>query len=617
MKFWIHCALVLLFFVSGYSQDASKREWTIFQKGLTDYKAGNFRAAEEHFQLVIDKLPDSPLSTANHLMLAKSRYKLKNYNQSLADCNSFITKYPQSSYTDDILYLQANNLFRSGKVQDAISSWINAAEKTNDNRLSKKSLRNSERAMSFELTSDELNAMANMWKMGSLQKDMSLYYIADHAYRSGDLAKTLNVLQTLTQSGSTTVYAKKAEDLRSYITYKKDNVIRIAALLPMSGANMDIGNALYKGMQLSAETFMANHDLEMEIIPFDYETRLSMALQRMKDISANKSISAIFGPVENDITAACAVIADYEEIALISPTASSDEILDLSENIVLLAPTVKSLAENLNRFAADSLKLDRIVTLSPLDDYFEKFTHSFVERHKEKGGTILAEQKYYPGDVDFSKQFKILKRMGLKLEYQDSVLQVDSTLTKEDIDSLYALHREAEMEILEETKTKVDSADIPVITFDGLVVPIYKDDLSLIAPQIAYANLETQILGNSDWYSMDELKKNKNYINGIVFVTDGYLNEENWDYRKFRNSFRTRFQTTPEKFELIGYDSFNYFLNIFKNTGPAVTRSNVMESISNLAPYQGIYRSFNLTERPCNTAARILKYYYGQLIPLN
>jgi ABC-type branched-subunit amino acid transport system substrate-binding protein len=617
MKFWILFTLLYLFISTCFSQTASKREWSIFQKGISDYKANNFQSAEEHFLLVIEKLPDSPLSTANHLMLAKSRYKLGKYDQSLADCISFLDTYRYSKYRDDVLYLKGNIYYKRGDKAKAISAWIDASENSEDNRLISKSLSYAEKTMRNELSSVELSEIGRNWPTGSLKKDMVQYFIADHAYRSGNNAKALRILRTMLQSSSTSIYSKKAEELQNKITFKRSNVLRIAALLPLSGANMDIGNALFKGIQLSMETFRTSHNLEIEIVPFDYGTRISTALKAMKDISADNSIIAVFGPVENDIAAACAVIADYEDITLISPTASSDEIMEISDDVVLLAPTVKSLAERLNKFAADSLKLNRIATISPLDDYFVAFTKSFTERHLEKKGEIVAEQKYYPGDVDFSRQFKILKRLGLKLEFQDSLLQIDSTLAANDIDSLYALHREEEMNLLEETKTKIDSADIPVITFDGLLVPIYKDDLSLIAPQIAYANFETQLLGNSDWYSMDDLKKNKNYINGIVFVTDGYLNEENWDYRKFRNNFRTRYRTTPEKFELIGYDSFNYFLNIFEKTESAVTRSNVMHKMKNLQPYRGIYRSFNLSDKSYNTAARILKYYYGQLIPLN
>lgn len=617
MRVWILNVLIFILFATSFSQTASKREWTIFQKGVREYKAGTFKAAEEHFRLVIEKLPDSQLSTAYHLMLAKTRYKLNRYTESLSDCQSFLNRFPKSKYRDDIIYLMANNQYQLNNYGTAVRNWIEAAVLTDDRRLKKKALNLAENTLSYRMDIDELKDFSRQWPTGTLGRDMSLYYLADHYYQKGDLTTTREIIDQLRQSGSNSVYALQADNLNDFVSYKNENVIRIGALLPLSGANADVGQGLYEGMQLAAETFSNSHNLDIEIMPFDYETRMTQAIKKMQEIASNKSILAVVGPVENDIAAACGIIADYEDIALISPTASSDELLDISDNLRLLSPTVTSMAENLNRFAVDSLKLNRIVSVSPLDDYFSTFTEAFTNRHIEKGGSVPAVQRYYPGDVDFSKQFKILKRIGLKLEFQDSVLQVDSTLAPDQVDSLYHLYQEEELEKLAETKTKIDSADIPVTSFDGLLVPIFKDDLSLIAPQIAYANIESQILGNSDWYNMEALKKNKNYINGIVFVADGYLNEESWDYRQFRNNFRNRFQKTPEMFSLIGYDSFNFLLNIFNDENAVVTRSNFAAKISELEPFRGVYRAFDLNNRSCNSAARILKYYYGQLIPMN
>ncbi|MBN1545292.1 MAG: penicillin-binding protein activator, partial [Syntrophaceae bacterium] len=540
MKSRILIILILVLYGFGFSQSASKREWTIFQKGVQEYKQGAYKSAEEHFSLVLEKLPNSQLLTAYRLMLAKTRYKLEDYAGSLANCEVFLNTFPNSSYVDDIYYLMGNNYYRLRRYEEAVGSWLRTAEKTRETVLSKKAAQLAENTMAYRFSRDDLIRLSKDARAGTVMKDMALFYLADRYYKAGDLSAARDILATISESGSNSVYAQKAVQLQEFIDLKKDNVIRIAALLPLSGANSDIGTSLYKGMQLAAETFNADHEVEIELVPFDYETRLTKAILRMKEIASNPSYMAVFGPVENDITAACAVFAEYEDITLLSPTASLDELTAITENLFLLAPTVKALARNLNRYAVDSLKLKRIVSLAPLDDYFTNFVASFNERHVEQGGTVLGEQWYYPGDVDFSKQFAILKRTGLKQTFRDSVAQVDTTFSMSAMDSLYRLYRSEQKKRLAETKTKVDSADISVTAFDGVLVPIYRDDLVLIAPQFAYSNLQAQILGNSDWYAPEDLKKNKNYINGIVFVTDGYLNEESWDFRQYRNAFRNR-----------------------------------------------------------------------------
>ena len=173
---------------------------------------------------------------------------------------------------------------------------------------------------------------------------------------------------------------------------------------------------------------------------------------------------------------------------------------------------------------------------------------------------------------------------------------------------------EEQRKLLKETKTTLDSADVPVTTFDAMFLPVYVDDISYMAAQFAYANFQTQIIGNSDWYDNVALKKNRNYINGIIFVTDGYLNEEDWDFRQFRNKFRNTFKTTPGRFELIAYDSFKFISQIFKKKD--LLRSDVIEEIVSLKPYQGVYRNFDMDNWGSNKSSRILKYIYGQIIPM-
>ena len=303
---------------------------------------------------------------------------------------------------------------------------------------------------------------------------------------------------------------------------------------------------------MAVETFNKLPGIDIEIVPYDYGSKLITAVQELKEIALDRSILAVFGPIENDIAVACAAIAEYEKIPMISPTSSENKLTELSPNVIQLATPVNVISENLVEQLIDSLQGRRVATLSPIDDYFIELTDAFVKKHQEIGGIIASEQWYYPGDKDFSKQFKQLKRLGLKLEFQDSLYALDPTVPPALIDSMYINYIEEKKLMLEETNTKIDSADIPVTAFDAIFMPIYTEDISSIASQYAYNNIQAQILGNSDWYNPEALKQNRTYINGLIFISDGYIDEENWDYRQFRNNFRTKYKQTPEKFDVIG-----------------------------------------------------------------
>lgn len=608
-------AFVLLFLVSGLqAQLASTREWTIFRKGVSEYQKGNYELARQSFSLMINKLPGSSLTTANKLMLAKTNYKSGDYEASLEQCEAFKKNYPQSSYIDDINYLMANNYYRLNRTETAVVSWLKVGFSSSDNVLREKALGLADDVMRYKMNRTGLKNISEQY-FGTPIAEAFRFHLAYEAFRNGNKSYAIDELKSLKSNVKTEYYRTKVERLLDLSEGKAQNEINIAALLPLSGPNEGVGKSLLDGFTLAVGEYNKKSAIKVKVTSFDYGSKLIDALRLMKSISNDPAYIAVFGPVENDIVAACAAVADYEGITVVSPTSSDAQIQKISQNSITLAPTVATMANVIQTYAFDSLNVKRAATFAPLDDYFIRMTEDFKKLHEESGGIIAAQEWYYPGDQDFKKQFRQMKRIGLKLEFRDSLVLENPDISDRQVDSLYTIYIEEQREELKESKTKLDSANIQVTAFDGMFMPVYEDDISFLASQFAYANFKTQLLGNSDWYDKDALKKNRNYINGIVFVTDGYLNEEGWDYRQFKNNFRNTLKKTPDEFAAIAYDSFNFLSEIFNRQG-ILTRSSFLEYFLQLRPYQGIYRNFFIDNSRSNKSARILKYIYGQIIPV-
>lgn len=598
-----------------FAQKASDREWAIFQKGVQEYKAGRYKKAAQDFELMLSKIKESPLLTAYNLMLAKSYYKAGDYEASIRSGNNFVRDFPRSQYLPHVRYLIANNYYRLNRLQSAVETWLNVAAEGENKALADKSLK-----LAHETVHHLLDEQGLSYLKGQVRNDFSmqfvLYQMAEKDYEKGNFPPAIAMLEeVLALQGSNTVYESKSRKLLKYLSDKKSNTIRVAALLPFSGANADLGQSVYDGAQMAVDQFNREHGPTLELIPFDYETRLTSALIQLKEIARDPTISAIFGPLENDIAAACALVADYESIPIITPTASEKELRTLSASVVQLSIPMDIMVQKLAHYAQDSLKLKRFATIAPIDDYFVRMTGMFVQKQKQLGNQVIAQQWYYPGNQDITSHFKALKRSGLKLLFQDSLI-IDPTLSQQDIDSLYTLYQEEQREILKRNHTQIDSADIPVKTIDGLFMPVFSSDIGILASQYAYWNIQAQVLGNADWYDVGALKKNRNYINGLIFVSDGYLNEESWDYRKFRNGFRDVYRRTPEKFEMMGYDSFNFILSALEGAPKSIGRDVFMTRLLDAPLYNGVYRNFEVGKKRFNDAVRILKFTYGQILPL-
>ena len=606
--------LIIILFFNLMAQNASTREWTIFQKGVLEYQKGNYEKARQSFSLMIIKLPNSALTTVNHLMLAKTNYKSGDYNFSLQLCEEFKKRFPQSEYFDDINYLMGNNYYRLGRIETAVTNWLKVGFGTSDRVLGEKVLTLADDVVRYKINRLSLNSLSQQY-MGSPINESFKYYLADDDFRNGNVRAAKSEVMALLATVENPFYRDKAQALLDQLEVKASNEIHIAALLPLSGSNEMIGKALLNGFNLAVNEYNKSTSSKKIVVDdFDYSSNLISALEHIKKIGKDRLHMFVFGPVENDVVAACAAIADYEGITIVTPTASSDKIKNISDNCINLAPTVKTMANEIQSFAYDSLNIRRLATFAPIDDYFITMTEEFVKSYQENGGLVAAQEWYYPGTQNFKKKFRNLKRVGLRLAFQDSLMIENADIPAKLVDSLYTVYLKEQRRVLKETKTKIDSADIAVTTFDGMFIPVFEDDIGFVASQFAFSNFQTQLLGNADWYNKDALKKNRNYINGIVFVADGYLNEESWDYRQFRNNYRNMYHKTPEKFELIAYDSFKFLSGVFNN--PKVSRSNFLEKVVQLKPHQGIYRGFDIDRSRSNKSVRILKYIYGQIIPI-
>jgi ABC-type branched-subunit amino acid transport system substrate-binding protein len=599
------------------AQNLSDRERAIFEKNLSFYTQGDFKQAEQNFALVITKLPDSPLLTANYLMLIKSQYKRGDYTATIDQGKTFLKKFPKSSYNDDVLYVMGNSYFQLSRYRTAAKNWILALQTSDDPRMERKLETLISRVVMFKMN-DEDRQVLNTDIAPSEDGEMLVSIAwAEKEYKDGKNFAARERLTESLQQYPDSRYSNKAEKLLASSGHQFSVNERLALLLPLSGFNENVGKAILEGARLALDEYNSQHSINLEIAVKDYGQELITAISAFKDLAQNKNILAVVGPLENDIAGACAAISHYEQLPLLSPTATENNLVNFSDYFFQINTPIDIAAESIAQYALDSLKITRFATFAPIDDHFVKMVDKFTNTVEKAGAEISAQAWYYPGDQDVYKQFMKIKRAGLKLAFSDSLMIKMPDLLPEELDSMYSEYLTLEEEKLEKSKAKIDSADIPVSSIDGVFIPIFKEDLEFIAPQIAYSNIQAQYLGNSDWYEQEQLKKNKNYVNGIIFGTDGYLNEESWDYRQFRNEYRTKYKKSPTLFSIIGYDSFKYILQAYDPVNQNMSRNQFLRNLKKLNTYNGIYRTIDLSRKRVNQTLKLLKYNYGQIIPLN
>jgi ABC-type branched-subunit amino acid transport system substrate-binding protein len=609
--------LIILILVTALSaQDIQQREYSILEKNLELYKTGKYEKAEQNFSLIITRLPNSVFITTNYLLWAKCKYKLQDYKGALKMCGDFLTLFPDSEYRDDILLLQGNTYYRLNRYKPAVQSWFRAIENSSTDLLVQKAGYQVTKTLRYKFNSPEFRQFNSEVESSNARL---LFEIAraENEMQKGNKNEADNLIQNALAEFPGTKFTRRAESLLIDGEISPADM-SLALLLPLSGANEKIGNEIKEGFEFALQEYNLQKNSGIKVISLDYGEETVTALRHYQRLSKNNNVLAVLGPIENDISAACAAVSDYESLPIVSPTATDPDLTLLTDKFFQLNSSVTLRAEILARYATDSLKLKRFATFAPLDNHFIKMVAKFAEAVQAAGGEIIGQEWYYPGDQDVNKQFMNLKRIGLRMAFADSLLKISPELRTEQVDSLYKKYVESQVQKNRENYVKIDSADIAVKSIDGVFIPIFKEDLKFIAPQIAYSNIQARYFGNGDWYEPEELKKNKNYLNGLIFIADGYLNEENWDYKKFKNDYRMLLKKTATMYNIIGYDCGRFMLRALRDVkDAAMSRSEYLQNLRSHEQFNGLYRNINLNDDQCNLNLRLLKYIYGQIIPLN
>ena len=102
-----------------FSQDAE----TLFQRALARYIKENFTGARETLLELLDQTPLNQRTSAARLLLAKSHYKLRDYNEALAASIELYEHFPYSRYLPDADLLIGDCYFRQNQIYSASTQY--------------------------------------------------------------------------------------------------------------------------------------------------------------------------------------------------------------------------------------------------------------------------------------------------------------------------------------------------------------------------------------------------------------------------------------------------------------------------------------------------------------
>ncbi len=590
---------------------AQANDRTLFEQGVASYKQGKYATAQRQFFTILKNYPQSRMITATKLMLAKTYYKLGDYKAAIIVCNNFLKVHPNSLYLDDIHFLMGKIHYRQGDYSGAVKNWLWIQYHESDPRLREKALDFLFNTVALHFSPAQLSELEPHFDSQSfsyLQKLLQARRLVEEGRNTESRGLLESLLANYPNHPYTSITRRLLETLKGGAVASN----RILILKSGEEVEKEVSKAFVLGALYAAyEMSQRNSDKVLEVDTVQVGSSVLSAVQStMKNLRQQPPL-AVVSPLNNDQTAALALLSRYEHFPFIAPLNSQIGLATLSRYTFQINPDAAIKGQFLADYAVKELGFKTFAVLAPVNDYGETIVKAFTNTVEANGGEVVETQWYYLDTQDFSRQFKAIRHKSFFVAFRDSVLQVDSTLTEQEIRERFRQYLNEEL-FSDETGREIDSTQVPATGIDALFIPTYPEFIPFIAPQFAFNNIQCTLLGNEGWNDPQELMKQRNYLDGLIYVTAGYFDPASWNYKEFMTRFRLRMHTTPEIYHLLGYDIASWLM---KNYQPGMNRQDFRDALENSDLYTGMVENIRFARKPrVNSELNIIKFSLGQLI---
>jgi ABC-type branched-subunit amino acid transport system substrate-binding protein len=538
-------------------------------------------------------------------MLSKSYAQLHYPKKSNYYADQLLIKYKGSAYADDALWTKARNLYA---LEDYVGS-IQALSK-----IKRTALKNS-----YSTRADSMIGLIAQNNL-SIREIVSLLESENDpeirpALQSQYLEKIISLqryelarayLKTALKKESSASRIGELRNLLKQIDNKAEGPVRIGLIVSLTGFNSDVGKAIKNGVELAVERHNLSKIPRIELAIHDDQSDIVQAIFAAKELSEDDGISAIIGPIESNTMAAVSVIADRYRIPIISPTATGSGLTQIGEWVYQANVNIESRSEAIARYAVNELGYKKFAILSPSDNYGDIAATAFAKTVEKLGGKIVVFEKFYENTSDYKGQLVHMRKMGFieKVLPQTSYRYL-SKLTQLQIDSIYAQYYPIDSASVE------SEYNMAMDFIDALFLPVYTDDIKYIAPQLAFYNIKTQLLGGDNWYDLTELKLHQIYINGVLFVSESYMDPENSEIRAFNEAFKATYKSLPSREAAYGYDLMNMLASIIESG--YYTSEEIQGELRKGITWNGLHNKIVFTkDSRVNSSVHILQFLNGQ-----
>jgi len=300
-------------------------------------------------------------------------------------------------------------------------------------------------------------------------------------------------------------------------------------------------------------------DKRMRVLVRDSGSDPGRAAAAVDELSADPSVVAIVGPIFSQESLAAATAAEAAGIPLVT-LSHREEVASGRRQVFRTRSTPADEVGVLVAHVVEELDARRFAVLYPDNPFGRGMRKVYWDAVTARGGKMVAASSYDPNATDFSDPirdmigYRFLTNLERKaLAERVRVVEAARRLEPEQA----ALLRRAAYSILGPEVQPLP----PIVDFDVLFIPDVADTVALIAPGLAYHEVNgTTLLGTSEWLDPELLRISGRHVSGAIVSTSFYPRSRLPFVSAFAEGYRRTFGREPESWAAQAFDAANLVL---------------------------------------------------------
>lgn len=299
----------------------------------------------------------------------------------------------------------------------------------------------------------------------------------------------------------------KSDQAASKTTANQANEILFGEVSSLTGQEATFGISTTRAIKLAVNEINAKGGVKgkkIRVITYDDQGKPTEAAAAATKLAVQDKVHIILGEVASSRSLAMAPIAQQNQIPMISPSSTNPKVTEGKDYVFRVCFIDPFQGTVMAKFARDTLKISKVAVLRDVrNDYSVGLANYFVEAFTANGGTILTDQSYSAGDIDFKSQLTTIKAQNPEAIY----------------------------------------------------VPGYYTDVALIARQAKELGINVPMMGGDGWDSSKLFEIGGNALDGSYFSNHYAHQDPSPRIQNFVAAYKAAYNEVPDALAALAYDA--------------------------------------------------------------